>query len=209
MQNPPKRMAGVLERLAYEFAAHPDQRPWPPTVPPRNLSRVSARSAYSGMPRSHGRKLWRLRPATNERCPTPLPATSQTTEQTSSCQSRISWSRQPDFNLFRPPGRIRERSCDVFGLKIRVIGENVLVGSATGEQIDNRAHRHAHSSDARLAAHHVRIQSNAVEWRHGAVRREFEKRSSRGPKRTGLLTRTGSFDRERENIRAHARGGLR
>lgn len=75
--------------------------------------------------------------------------------------------RHFQLHLFSAPRRVGKRRAQVLRFQIRVRFQNLLEAAPGGHQADYGAHRHAHSANAGLAAHHRRVHRDALEAFHG------------------------------------------
>ena len=118
-----------------------------------------------GRPLSHSSSATVAGPA-GPRCP--RPPSLRSTEATGSCRSGASTRTDRDFLLLAAPCGVGQRLADVVALKIRIGGQHLVGVVAGGQQSHDGSNRHAKPSNARAAAHDVRILCDAVQSDHGS-----------------------------------------
>ena len=63
-------------------------------------------------------------------------------------------------------GGVCDAGTDVFGFKIRKVGEYLLLRSATGEHVQNIFHAYTHTPDARASPALIRVYRNPFQDVH-------------------------------------------
>ena len=69
--------------------------------------------------------------------------------------------------MIRLPGRVEERGGDVLRLEERIVAQNLLVGGAGGEELEQIHHPKAGAADARTPTAFPGFDGDAFEWVHG------------------------------------------
>src|SRR5262249_33961571 len=77
--------------------------------------------------------------------------------------------RKADLAPLRQRGGIRQGFADILFFEVWKIRKQFRDGGPSGKGFEDHSHRDAHSTNARLAAHDVRIHGDAAEFFHKAI----------------------------------------
>jgi len=72
---------------------------------------------------------------------------------------------QRNFDCLCTPSGVGQGLGNVLGFKVRILAENLIARSASGDQADNGSDRDPHAADARLSTYHARATSDTRQLR--------------------------------------------